>query len=235
MRDILDIIRLRHSCRVPFDPDRPIPDVALRQILEAARWAPTPHNMQNFEIIVVDDKATLAAMADIQSGPTETFLRENYRQLSFSEEELLEKKTGLLACMFPKAWRKRDAKPEAEAGKYPHGSMLPCPALLLVVYDMQTRAPDSEGDVLGIMGLGFVMQNMWLMSETLGIGMQIVSAFAGVLAENDVRRILRIPAHMKIAFSCRLGYPEVKPPRYLRVRRDVSSFVYHNGYGECGR
>jgi len=29
-------------------------DEYLRQILEAARWAPTPHNMENFEIVAVD-------------------------------------------------------------------------------------------------------------------------------------------------------------------------------------
>jgi nitroreductase len=71
------------------------------QILEAARWAPTAHNMQNFEIIVVDDKTQLEKLGKIKSRISEDFLRENYQQLSFSEEELLKKKVGILGTMFP--------------------------------------------------------------------------------------------------------------------------------------
>jgi nitroreductase len=101
MRDISEIIRQRRSSRAPFDPQRRIPDRDLGRILEAARWAPTAHNMQNFEVIVVDDETTLAAIGAIRSQPSRTFLRENYRQLSFSEDELRRRKTGLLASMFP--------------------------------------------------------------------------------------------------------------------------------------
>ena len=50
--------------------------------------------MQNFEIIVVDDKKVLDAIGSIKSTVSETFIRENYQQLSFSEEELLKKKLG---------------------------------------------------------------------------------------------------------------------------------------------
>jgi nitroreductase len=55
-------------------------------ILEAARWAPTPHNMQNFEILVVDDPKRLAPLKKFRSDASEAFLRESYAQLSFSEE-----------------------------------------------------------------------------------------------------------------------------------------------------
>ena len=57
--DILDLIQQRQSARVLFDPERPILDDHLRRILEGARWAPTAHNMQNFEIVVVDDRRIL--------------------------------------------------------------------------------------------------------------------------------------------------------------------------------
>ncbi|MFX1352028.1 MAG: nitroreductase family protein, partial [Promethearchaeota archaeon] len=59
MSEILEIIRERQSARVSFDPNRPISKETLKQILEAGKWAPTAHNMQNFEVIVVDDKAIL--------------------------------------------------------------------------------------------------------------------------------------------------------------------------------
>ena len=59
MNEILKIIQERQSSRVPFDPNRQVPKDDVKQILEAAKWTPTAHNMQNFDIIVVDDKAVL--------------------------------------------------------------------------------------------------------------------------------------------------------------------------------
>lgn len=40
---------------------------------------------QNFEIII-DDKAALAEIGRVRSGPTTEFIRENYAQPSLSEE-----------------------------------------------------------------------------------------------------------------------------------------------------
>ena len=94
MQEVLNIIQKRQSARIPFDSERPIAKEDLRQILEAGRWAPTAHNMQNFEIIVVDDKKVLDAIGSIKFTVSETFIRENYEQLSFSEEELLKKRLG---------------------------------------------------------------------------------------------------------------------------------------------
>src|ERR1019366_9311103 len=174
------VIRNRHSERVPFDPERQLAEVDLQAILQAARWAPTAHNMQNFEIIVVDDEARLAAIGRVRGGTSEGFIRENYAQLSFSEEEMIRKGTGLIATMFPPSWRSLDGEAE-ETPDVEHGfldaSMRSCPVLMIVVYDTRKRAPASEGDFLGIMSLGCVMQNMWLTAETLGVGMQIMSVF----------------------------------------------------------
>jgi nitroreductase len=149
-----EVIRNRHSERVPFDPERQLAEVELQAILEAARWAPTAHNMQNFEIIVVDDKSTLEAIGRVRGGTSKDFIRENYAQLSFSEEELIQKGTGLLATMFPPSWRDPDGGIE-QATDVEHGfldeTMRSCPLVMILVYDPRKRAPASEGDFLGIM------------------------------------------------------------------------------------
>jgi len=88
MPQILKIIRDRHSSRDPFDPGRPIKHSQVKLILEAAQWAPTPNNMQNFEIIVVDEKERLEAIGKIPADMSEAYLRENYEQVSFNEAEL---------------------------------------------------------------------------------------------------------------------------------------------------
>jgi nitroreductase len=86
--DILKLIQQRQSTRVVYYPRRPVAREELRQIIEAGRWAPTAHNMQNFEVVVVDDKI-LEKIGNVKSQVSEAFIRKYYQLLSFSEEELL--------------------------------------------------------------------------------------------------------------------------------------------------
>jgi len=232
MSEILKIIKERQSARVPYDSNRQVPKEVLRKILEAARWTPTAHNMQNFDIIVVDDEAVLGKIGSIKSKISEEFLRENLEQLSFSKEELLKKKTGILGSMFPSEWTDPAKIPEAvkKAAPMPltqsiRGSL----TLLIVVYDTRKRAPASHGDVLGFISLGCLMENMWLMAQSLGVGMQILSAFSAPPVETEIKELLGIPDYMRIAYTCRLGFP-LGSSKYLRVRRDIQDFAYHNGY-----
>jgi len=231
MPDMLESIRDRKSWRVPFDAGRPIPKEDLAHVLEAARWTPTAHNMQNFEIVVVDDPAVLDALANVERPISETFIRENYEQLSFSKEELLQRKTGLLASMFPAAWQTPDFKADALEGSgisSRQRALFPSSAMLVVVYDPSHRAPASEGDFLGIISLGCLMQNLWLQAEAVGLGVQIVSSLADAAS---LKEILGIPENLRVAYSVRLGYPVQEPADYLRVRRDVEDFAYYNRYG----
>jgi nitroreductase len=237
MNDVLKIIRERQSTRVPFDPHRSVNRDNLKQVIEAARWAPTPHNMQNFEIIAVDDEDVLRRIGDIKSGVSESFIRENYRQLSFSKRELLRKKVGILGTYFPPAWRdpKRFGEILNEEGRSSLNDTIDgSREILIVIYDPRKRAPASEGDFLGTLGLGCVMENMWLTAQTLKIGFQIMSVFSGERVEKAVKRTLAIPRHMKIAYAIRLGYPIRPSSRYLRVRRDVEGIVHHNRYENKG-
>ena len=235
MSDILTLIKDRRSVRAPFDPSHPIAMPDVQQILEAARWSPTAHNMQNFEIVVVDDKELLKQLGEIKSPPSEVFIRENFEQLSFSEEELLKKKIGILGTMFPPAWRTPGAD-FAEIARNSEPSFLKdtlkgCPLVMIVIYDARKRAPASEGDVLGFISLGCAMQNMWLMAQSLGIGLQIMSVFSGNVVEKEVKRLLGVPEYMQIAFASRLGYAVPTGFKYVRVRRDVEDFAHHNKFG----
>jgi len=237
MKGILDLMHERHSVRVPYDRNRPVTKQQLEQIIEAASWAPTAHNMQNFEVVVVDDPAILLAIGVIRSKASAVFLQENFQQLSFSEEELRRKKTGVIASMFPPSWRTPNGDFDAVAAAAEPTplsvSLQDCPCLLLVLYDTRKRAPASERDVLGFISLGCVMENMWLMAQSLGIGLQVLSVFSVEPVEREMRRILDFPSYLKVAYGCRLGYPAATHD-YLRVRRASDEFVHRNRYGKKG-
>ena len=160
MSEILKNIKERQSSRGPYDPQRPVSKENLKQILEAARWAPTGHNMQNYEIIVIDDKAMLEKIGNMKSRILEEFLRDNYEQLSFSEEEFKRKKTGVLSTGFPSDWSNpaKFSQIARETSPLPLSiSIQGSPTLLMVLYDQRKKAPALAVDVYGFIGLGCLM------------------------------------------------------------------------------
>jgi nitroreductase len=58
--------RLLHSLRaVRRYADRPIPDAIVLDILEIARWTGSSKNSEPWELVVVEDRTTLAALAEL--------------------------------------------------------------------------------------------------------------------------------------------------------------------------
>src|ERR1700739_3156491 len=236
MQQTLKLIRDRYSERGAFDANRPVAKSDLKMILEAARWAPTPNNMQNFEVVVVDEKQQLEAIGKIPAYMSEDFLRANYAEVVFTEEELRTRKRGMLASMFPPAWTNPQAWDPGSDYTFQltflGRAVQENPLLLVVLYDGSKRAPGSERDFPGHMSLGCVMENMWLMSEALGIGFRVLTVVSDSPVEREVKKILHAPARMKVAFACALGYP-TQPSRaaHARVRRDLEDFVHCNEFG----
>ena len=153
----------------------------------------------------------------------------------FRKRSCSAKRLGCWAQPSLPSWGKPDAKPEdvVEPGT-PARPLAFSPTLLFVLYDPSRRAPASEGDFLGIISLGCMMENMWLAAQSLGIGLQMVSAFTASSAEDEVKKLLGIPVATKIAFTVRLGYPAGAPPKALLVRREVEDFTHHNRFGRKG-
>ena len=105
-----------------------------------------------------------------------------------------------------------------------------CPTLLIVVHDVRPRSTPLRA-AEDLMSLGCVMQNMWLMTEGLGISMQVLSSLGESIDENRVRTLLDIPQHLQIAFAVRLGYPISDSESYLRMRCKIQDFTHRNRYG----
>lgn len=232
--DVLQLIKERKSTRFTFDKTRVIEPEVMHKILEAATCAPTGHNMQNYELVVIDDPAVLSAIGELDIPYSPAFVKWNYQEVSFSEDELRKKKTGMMASQFPPSWftpEAREGKLKESAGKM--SAMLEqVPVVLLVVWNPNREEPTTNGNFNGIMSLGFMLENLWLMANAQGVGVRIVSAFAGEPMESKVKEMLSIPSSLKIAIGCFLGYTDGEENNNFRVCRDVDNFVYLNGYGK---
>jgi nitroreductase len=89
------LVEHRHSSRARYDPSWHVTEPELERIVDAARWAPTAHNMQTFRLVVVDDRAVLDKLAAVRSTVSPAFIIENFRQLSWSPEELATRRVGI--------------------------------------------------------------------------------------------------------------------------------------------
>ncbi|WP_461479916.1 nitroreductase family protein [Mycobacterium sp. HUMS_1102779] len=81
-----------------------------------------------------------------------------------------------------------------------------------------------------MMSLGCVLQNMWLMANSSGLGFQALSASSVPAVEQEVKTLLAVPDRMKVVYAVRPGHPVAAVP-YLRVRREVAEFAHRNGFG----
>ena len=63
LQDLGELMRTRRAVRV-FE-DRPVPDELIAEILEAARWAPSPANLQPARFIHVTDLALKGALQEL--------------------------------------------------------------------------------------------------------------------------------------------------------------------------
>ena len=214
------LICARHSTRAPFDPRWHVGSHELDAIVDAARWSPTPHNMQNFELIVVDDPARLSELGSLHAPISPEFVKETEPLLARSQEELELRQTGLLAAQFAGLGSSRPLA-ELIAG---------APMLIVVVYDTSQRAPASKHDVLGMIGLGCVLENMWLTAQALHLDAQVVSSFSGESVEPSVKKLLAIPDPWRIAYVLRIGHAITAASAH-RVRRDPPRFVHRDHFG----
>jgi hypothetical protein len=55
--------------------------------------------------------------------------------------------------------------------------------MLMVLYDCRKREPGSAEDFLGHVGLRCVLENMWPMSESLGIGFHVLAVLSDAAVE----------------------------------------------------
>jgi F420 biosynthesis protein FbiB-like protein len=143
--DLAAIIRGRRSVR--RYQDRPVPRESLMEILEAARWAPSPHGRQPWRFVVLTRDAPKCALAQAMGDDWR-------RQLALDGQE-----AQVIQLRFEKS-RERIIRAPA--------IVIPC----LYLADLDTY-PDPDRNAaeatMAIQSLGCAVQNILLMAYSLGL------------------------------------------------------------------
>jgi len=177
---LLEGINTLRSVR-QFRPDL-VPKETLHKILEAASKAASGSNTQPWEFIVVQDPKVKARLTEPM---LETWMRRLAgANLSARMREVYDEATEML----------RDTEK--------------VPAIIYCCFDQNRVSKSEEVRYASILP---AVQNMMLAAHALGLGTCLtVHGSTSTRGEPEVKKILGIPDHVKIACLVYLGYPRLK-------------------------
>lgn len=256
---LMHAIAARRSCRGQFQ-DRLIRSEDLDLLLEAARWAPSPFNVQPWELLLIREKEGKGALADLtekcvaEQFKDTKFLDDNRRWMRLSEKEWEQTCDGVLLAdhvNLPQIVSKDPTKLQPllknakhlgvlghlGAGKVP-AEEISClvrtsPLLILVLMNTKRRPPGEGAARWMWIGMGAMIQNLLLAATALHIGTQFVSAPLERQQDRErIRTIFNLPAAVEIVSLLRLGYLNTTEGKSVRL--STSAFAQFEKYKHEG-
>jgi len=249
--EFLDVVRRRKTTNGPFLPD-PVTEEHQRLLIEAASRAPSQLNSQPWRFVLVEDRATIGKIAEISGTSMTTAMSngtffERYKPyFRFSQAEMDAKRDGMLFDRMPAPLR-----PFTSQAFTPHGQKLMnllrvphtlgeenrrlvegSPLLIGVLLDRAENRPGELSSFYSVFSMGAAMENLWLTTVELGMGVQFISFPMEVPGQWErVERLLRVPDALQLMAVYRLGYVAegaARPPIdwTSRERKQPSQFVF---------
>ena len=251
--EFLDVVFNRKTTNGPFLPD-PVSQDHQKLLMQVAGAAPSQLNSQPWRFVVIEDRDTIGQIAAIsgesmtQVMAEGTFFERYKRYFRFTEEEMEQRRDGMLFDQLPALLR-----PFTKKVFTPSGQMLMnklrvpqtlgeenrklvagSPLLLGVMLDRTEYRPGELSGFYSVFSMGAAMENLWLTTVELGMGIQFVS-FPMEVPTNwkRVESILRVPDELELMAVYRLGYLPEKQRRPAidwssRQRKRPSQYVYRN-------
>lgn len=250
--NVFDAMIQRRSHRGTFQK-RAIDADDLKKLIEAARWAPSPFNVQPWELVLIQESEGKTALADLTERAVVAqftdpkFLDDNSRWMRVNEKEWQERGDGVLLSehvTLPKPLQHAPEKLLEEllknaksfallghlgAGKIPAGEIATqvreAPLLMLVTMNCK-RFPPGQGATRWMwLSMGMLIQNVLLAATALKIGVQFVSAPLENAADRErIRQLFNVPTSYEIITLLRMGYMEEEGSGSVRLQ--TSGFVH---------
>jgi nitroreductase len=204
--DFFDVVTTQRAMR-RLKPD-PIPEAALRQIMDAAVCAPSGGNRQGWRFLVVRDAAKRARLGEL------------YRE-GFGELAKLPYYAGAMKEPAGSPARKMI---DSAAHLAEHMGEAPVLILACITIDPGTKPTVTTGS-----SIYPAVQNIMLAARALGIGSCITTIHR--YRDAQVKELLGIPPDVETVALIPLGYPLGKfgrPPR-----RPVGDVTFADGWGRA--
>ena len=238
--ELLDAIRRRRTTNGPFLPD-PVSEQDQRLLMEVAGRAPSQLNSQPWRFVIVEERATIEAIADISGESMTTAMSngtffERYKPyFRFSAAEMEASRSGMLfdrlpaplrpftgQVFTPRGQRMMNAlRVPQTLGRDNRALVAGSPLLLGVMLDRAEHRPGELSAFYSLFSMGAAMENVWLTTTELGLGIQFVSfpmEVPGAWAR--IEALLEVPDDLELMAVYRIGH---LPPEQRRPTIDWSS------------
>ena len=196
---LLELIRSRRSKRL--FKEKPVEREKIEKVLEAARFAPSGHNEQSTEFVVVQDKQNLHEIGTLTAKGL--------------EKTAMPFKNPIGRMIMRRALGRRGAEylselaPELErvASMYYSGKdwiLHDAPALIMF-------CADSAGEFFARVNANLALHNAAIATETVGLGC-FYAGFVVIAShrDNSIARLVSLPETHKIYGALAVGYPQLK-------------------------
>jgi len=224
--ELFDAIRRRKTTNGPFLPD-PVSEEHQRLLVELAGRAPSQLNSQPWRFVLIENRDTIETIARISGeSMTEamsngTFFERYKPYFRFSKKEMAEKRSGMLFDRMPAALRPFTSQAFTPRGQKLMNSLhVPqtlgaenrklvagSPLLLAVLLDRSEYRPGELSSFYSVFSMGAAMENVWLATVELGMGIQFVSFPMEVPGRwAEIERLLEVPDDLELMAVYRLGY-----------------------------
>ncbi|MGI8748151.1 MAG: nitroreductase family protein [Deinococcus sp.] len=255
--DLIEGILSRRTSNGPFRPER----VSLEHqhlLMRLAAAAPSHFNSQPWRFVLVEDKATIGAVADLAGDSMRQLIErgvffERYRRyFRFSAAELEERRDGIFIDQLPGPLRPftkqvfsdaglrvmRQLGVPARLGEDSRRLVSGSPLLLAALLDRQEYRPGELSGFYSQFGLGGAIVNIWNALGSLGMGIQFVSTPMEIPESwEKVKGLLKVPETLELMAVYRLGYlPQGERRPSIdwssRHRKRLSQYVFRE---DCTR
>jgi nitroreductase len=236
----LDVVRRRKTTNGPFLPD-PVSEEHQRLLMEVAGRAPSQLNSQPWRFVIVEERDVIEEIARISGSSMTTAMSngtffERYKNyFRFSEEEMERLRSGMLFDKLPAPLRPFTKRVFTKSGQTLMNALrVPqtlgeenrklvagSPLLLGVALDRSEYRPGELSSFYSLFSMGAAMENVWLTTVEIGMGIQFVSFPMEVPGQwEKIVELLSVPDELELMAVYRLGY---LPPDQRRPAIDWSS------------
>lgn len=166
----------------------------------------------------------------------------------FSEAEMEERRDGIFIDRLPKPLRPFVAHVFSDTGqkimnklgvprtlgKDNAAMVAQSPLLLAALLDREEYKKDELSGLYSLLGLGMAIENVWLTTVDLGMGIQFISTpMEFPEAWQELSRLLEVPEHLELLAMYRLGYvPDTKKRPTIdwvsAHRKRLDQYVFRN-------
>lgn len=251
--ELREAILRRSTTNGRFKPDK----VSLEhqhRLMEAASRAPSHFNSQPWRFVLITDDALREqiseiageTMNDLMSGGK--FFTRYRRYFRFSEAEMQERRDGIFIDKLPAVMRPFVKHVFSETGQKVVNTLgVPktlgsdnkklvgeSPLLLAAMLTKEEYIPGELSGFYSLLGLGMAIENIWLTTVDLGMGIQFISTpMEFPDAWRRLSELIGVPPELELIAMYRLGYlPDDKQRPNIdwtsSHRKKLSQYVFRN-------